>query len=99
MKRSGFRTQEVNHGCYFKKLSSSYIIFVLNIDDMVIVSSNTQKINKLNMWLTREFKTMNQGATKKKKVLSMENLADEYTKVFTTKKLKLGMASAALPRC
>ena len=41
---------------------------------------------------------MSQGTTKLKKVLSIENLADEYTKVFSIEKLKPDMASAALPR-
>ncbi|KAL7597067.1 hypothetical protein Lser_V15G27547 [Lactuca serriola] len=77
MRRSGFRRREVDHDCYLKKLTSSYIILELNVDDVLIAVSNTQKINELKMQLTREFKTMNSGDTKLKKVLSMENSTDE----------------------
>lgn len=74
MNMSGFRRCEVDHGCYLKKLSSFYINVMLNVDVVLIVGSDMQKINELKIRLTREFKIINQRDAKLKNVLSMLNL-------------------------
>lgn len=71
MKCSEFIRYEVDHGCYWKKLSSTYIILVLNIDVVLIGGSNMQKTDENKMWLTVAFNVMKQGAAKLKNILSM----------------------------
>lgn len=55
------------------RFRSSYIILVLNVDAVLIIGSDTYKINGLKMLLSREFKVMNQGAAKMKKIFRMVN--------------------------
>lgn len=73
MNMSGFSRCEVDHGCYLEKLSSFYINVMLNVDVVLIVGSDMQKINELKIRLTREFKIINQRDAKLKNVLSMLN--------------------------
>ena len=47
MNRDNFKIYEVDCGCYLRKLSSSYIILVQNIDVVLIVGSNMQKFKNL----------------------------------------------------
>lgn len=96
MKRSGYSRCQVDRCYYLEIFSSSNIILRLNVYIMLIVVSDTLKINKHKMNLCREFNMVNQGATNLMKVLSTVISADEYTKVITTKKLNLCLASTVL---
>ncbi|CAI9265827.1 unnamed protein product [Lactuca saligna] len=78
--RIEFRRLKVDHGCCLTNFSSSYIILVLNVDVMLNVSFDTQKIIKLKIRLTKKFKIKNQWVAKMKKVLSIMNSTDESTK-------------------
>lgn len=97
MRRNIFKRREVDYGCYMGNSSSSYIILVLDFHFVLIVGSHTYKLNEFKMRLTIDFKIMNQGDAKFKKVISMMKSTNKGTKLFITKKLKLGMASTALP--
>ncbi|KAI3764834.1 hypothetical protein L2E82_14851 [Cichorium intybus] len=64
MQRSGYRRCEMDHCCYLKKFSSSYIILLLYVDDMLIAGSDMQEINKLKKQLSKEFEMKDLGAAK-----------------------------------
>ena len=45
MMKNGYTRSDMNHCCYFKHFDSSYIIFLLYVDDMLIAGSKMRKIN------------------------------------------------------
>lgn len=45
----------MDYYCYFKRFYNFYIIFLLYIDDMLVVASNIKKVNKLKQQLSKGF--------------------------------------------
>jgi hypothetical protein len=64
MIKGGYKRCEMDHCCYLKKFSSSYIILLLYVDDMLIAGSDMQEINKLKKQLSQEFEMKDLGAVK-----------------------------------
>jgi hypothetical protein len=64
MQRHGYSKCNANHCCYFKKFESSYIILLLYVDDMLVVGSDMDEIQKLKKQLSSEFDMKDLGATK-----------------------------------
>nr|KYP53223.1 Retrovirus-related Pol polyprotein from transposon TNT 1-94 [Cajanus cajan] len=50
--------------CYLKNFGPSYIILLLYVDDMLVVRSNMDEINKLKAQLSEEFEMKDLGAAK-----------------------------------
>ena len=82
MKRNGYNRCEMDHCCYLKKFKSSYIILLLYVDDMLIVGSGMQEINKLKKHLSNDFQMKDLGSAKQ--ILGMSIVSD---RVFVTLKL------------
>lgn len=55
MNNSGFHICQVDHCCYIKFFSNSYIILLLYVNDMLIVEKCKQEIHKLKAMLSKEF--------------------------------------------
>ena len=53
MHKIGFKRCEINHCCYAKFFSNSYIILLLYVDDMLITGSSIKEINNLNKQLSK----------------------------------------------
>lgn len=51
MKENGHRNCNVDHCCYFRRSGSSYIIFLLYADDMLVVTLDIDEIDKLKKQL------------------------------------------------
>ncbi|KAD4586666.1 hypothetical protein E3N88_24267 [Mikania micrantha] len=64
MGRNGFKRCEMDHCCYIKKFSKSYIILLLYVDDMLIAGSDMKEINKLKKQMSEEFEMKDLGAAK-----------------------------------
>jgi len=55
-----------NHNVYFKRIENeSYIIFLLHVDDMLVVGSNMQAINLFKKKLANSFAMKDLGDAKK----------------------------------
>ncbi|KAD4889451.1 hypothetical protein E3N88_21524 [Mikania micrantha] len=54
----------MDHCCYIKKFSKSYIILLLYVDDMLIAGSDMKEINKLKKQMSEEFEMKDLGAVK-----------------------------------
>jgi len=50
--------------CYMKDFGPSYIILLLYVDDMLVVGSNMDEINRLNTYLAKEFEMKGLGVAK-----------------------------------
>ena len=61
MERSGFKRCQMDHCCYLKKFSSSYIILLLYVDDMLIAGSDMKEISKLKKQMSKEFEMKDLG--------------------------------------
>lgn len=64
MQKKSYLRCNVDHRCYFKKVSTSYIILLLYIDDVLVVGADLEKIKKLKKQLSSEFEIKDLGATK-----------------------------------
>ncbi|KAD7117790.1 hypothetical protein E3N88_05058 [Mikania micrantha] len=64
MGRNGFKRCEMDHCCYIKKFSKSYIILLLYVDDMLIAGSDMKEINKLKKQMSEKFEMKDLGAAK-----------------------------------
>lgn len=64
MNNNGFKMCQANQYCYVKNFGNSYIILLLDIDDMLIASAYKQEIDKLKNELSKEFATKNSGVVK-----------------------------------
>ena len=65
MHREDFQKCNTDHYCYFKRYGSSYIILLLYVDDMLVVGSNMDNINRLKQKLSKEFDMKDLGPVKK----------------------------------
>ena len=64
MGSSGFLRCQVDHCCYVKNLSNSFITLLLYVDDMLIAGGSKQDIDKLKRVLSKEFEMKDLGAAK-----------------------------------
>jgi len=55
----------MDHCCYVKKYTNSYVILVVYVDDMLIVGSSMTEINKLKQQLADNFEIKDLGLAKK----------------------------------
>lgn len=61
---NGYLRYQTNHCTYVKKFDNSYIILLLYVDNMLIVGSSIEEIDKLKRELSKEFSTKDLGAAK-----------------------------------
>ena len=65
MSEEGYTRCHSNHCVYLKNQNDgSYIIFLLYVDDMLVVGSNMQEINVLKIKLANSFAMKDLGAAK-----------------------------------
>jgi hypothetical protein len=64
MNNSGFNRCDMDHCCYVKKFTDSYIILALYVDDMLIAGSNMTEINRLKQQLSENFEMKDLGPAK-----------------------------------
>ena len=76
MIKNGYTRSDMDHCCYFKQFDSSYIILLLNVDDMLIVGSNMGEINGLKRQMSEEFEMKDMGT--KKPILGMSIIRDRF---------------------
>jgi hypothetical protein len=82
MTEQGYSRCHSDHCAYFKNLENgSYIIFLMNVDDMLVAGSNMQNINVLKKKLANSFAMKDLGATKK--ILGMRITRDKKNKKLT----------------
>ena len=55
MSNSGFKRCDMDHYCYVKKYTNSYVILVVYVDDMLIAGSSMAEINRLKQQLLKNF--------------------------------------------
>ena len=53
MSKFGFKRCEVDHWCYVKSFDNSYIILLLDVDDMLIAGFSIEEINNLKKQLSK----------------------------------------------
>lgn len=53
MSRNGYKKCAMDQCCYLKDFGSSYIILLLYVDDMLVVGSNMDEINRLKTQLSK----------------------------------------------
>ena len=70
MHKEDFQKCNANHYSYFKRYSSSYIILLLYVDDMLVVGSDMDDIRRLKQQLSKEFDMQDLGLAKK--ILGMQ---------------------------
>ena len=54
----------MDHCCYVKKYTNSYVILVVYVDDMLIAGSSMAEINKLKQQLAENFEMKDLGPAK-----------------------------------
>ena len=82
MTEQGYSRCHSDHYVYFKRLENrSFIILILNVDDMLVVGSNMQDINVLKKKLANSFAMKDLGATKK--ILGMRITRDKKNRKLT----------------
>ncbi|KAL9274268.1 Retrovirus-related Pol polyprotein from transposon TNT 1-94-like protein [Drosera capensis] len=64
MSRSGYKKCAMDPCCYWRHFSSSYIILLLYVDDMLVAGSDMDEINRLKEQLSEEFEMKDLGASK-----------------------------------
>ncbi|KAJ0726248.1 putative RNA-directed DNA polymerase [Helianthus annuus] len=64
MERSGYKRCQMDHCCYLKKFSNSYIILLLYVDDMLIAGSDMKEISRLKKQMSKEFEMKDLGPAK-----------------------------------
>jgi hypothetical protein len=64
MQKNGYYKCNADHCCYFKRYESNYIILLLYVDDVLVASSDMDKIKKLKKQLPSEFDMIYLGAAK-----------------------------------
>jgi hypothetical protein len=66
MTHQGYIRCHYDHCVYFKRIENGiYIIFILYVDDMLVVGYNMQDINVLIFFLSNSFVMTNLGVAKK----------------------------------
>ncbi|KAL8104982.1 hypothetical protein AgCh_028950 [Apium graveolens] len=79
MMKNGYTRSVMDHCCYFKQFDSSYIIFLLYVDDMLITGSNMREINRLKRQMSEEFEMKDMGAAKQ--ILGMSIIRDRTEEI------------------
>ena len=64
MVSQGYTRSEYDHCLYLKRLNGVFIILVLYVDDMLIVSTSMDEINRLKAQMARTFDMKDLGAAK-----------------------------------
>jgi len=64
MCNSGFNRSDKDQCCYLKKISNSYVMLLLYVDDVLTAGSNLKEINKLKKELSKEFEMKDLGPAK-----------------------------------
>ena len=75
MLKEDFQKCNADHCCYFKRYSSSYIISLLYVDDMLVIGSYMDDIRRLKQQLSKEFDMKDLGSAKK--ILGMQIVRDK----------------------
>ena len=76
MQNNGYLKCNVDHCCYFRKIGSNYIILLLYVDDMLVVDTYLDEINKLKkQQLSSEFEMKDLSVAKR--ILGMTNSKDK----------------------
>jgi hypothetical protein len=75
MTKQGYSRCHSDHCVYFERIENgSYIIFLLYVDDMIVVGSNMKDINVLKKKLANSFAMKDLGVAKK--ILGMRIIRD-----------------------
>ena len=64
MSKNGFVKCHRDHCCYFKKLKTFYLIFLLYVDNMLIASERMEEISNLKLNLSMELAMKDLGVAK-----------------------------------
>jgi len=64
MSNSRFNRCDMDHCCYVKKYTNSYVILAVYIDDMLIAGSSMEEINRLKQQLAENFEMKDLGLAK-----------------------------------
>lgn len=64
MSNSGFSRCNMDHCCYVKKYTNSYVILAVYVDDMLIAGSSMAEINRLKQQLAESFEMKDLGPAK-----------------------------------
>ena len=75
MSNSGFNKCDMDHCCYVKKYTNSYVILVVYVDDMLIAGSSKAEINRLKQQLAENFEMKDLGPAKQ--ILGMRILRNK----------------------
>jgi len=74
MRNSRFSRCDMDHCCYVKKYTNSYVILVVYVDEMLIARSSMAEINKLKQQLAKTFEMKDLGPPKQ--ILGMRILTN-----------------------
>ena len=64
MKEYGFKQAMANYSLFYKRDGDDITLLIVYIDDMIIIGSNSTKIEKLQTYLEKEFEMKDLGAQK-----------------------------------
>ena len=82
MKRAKFDRCKADRYCYFKRLEDSYVILLLNVDDMLIVGANVHEIDELKKRFYKEFTMKDMGDVKQFLGIRIKRTREYVKKVF-----------------
>ena len=64
MKEYGFKQVMTNHTLFYKRDGDDITLLIVYVDDMIVIDSNSTKIEKLWSYLAKEFEMKGLGALK-----------------------------------
>ena len=64
MKEYGFKQVMADHTLFYKRDSDDITLLIVSVDDMIIIGSNSTKIEKLQSYLAKEFEIKDLDAIK-----------------------------------
>ena len=64
MKEYSFKQAMVDHTLFYKKDVDDITLLIVYVDDMIVIGSNSTKIEKLQSYLAKEFEMKDLGALK-----------------------------------
>nr|KYP69047.1 Retrovirus-related Pol polyprotein from transposon TNT 1-94 [Cajanus cajan] len=86
MSRKGYKKCAMDQCCYLKNFGPSYIILLLYVDDMLVVGSNMDEINRLKAQLSEEFKMKDFCTAKKILGMNISRNKSEGSLILSQKK-------------
>ncbi|XP_059650411.1 uncharacterized mitochondrial protein AtMg00810-like [Cornus florida] len=64
MKKYGFKQALVDHTLFYKRNGDDITLLIVYMDDMIVIGSNTNEIEKLRSYLAKEFEMKDLGVLK-----------------------------------